>query len=450
MEILIKKQRENEGQKLNIAEKILVFSLVVSLFLGLISGTNLAAASQEEEFIIRLYTVVLERQPEAVELNYWSENLQNGGFTAVDVAEKFFTSPELKEMNLSNEEFVDILNRALFFRKGEPADDISWLNYLENGVSRVGILHRFLLTQEFSDICGRLGLKKGNPVSKELRDVNLNLTSFVNRQYKIFLGRSGDIEGLNFWTGRILIGRVSPEVVSGEFLKSEEFTRKNYNIEEYLKILYRSFMGREGDAEGLAFWLDIISGKNEIEGILVREWLFEKFAYSEEFRNILADMNMEGAELPPASSAITSGFVWPRPGGYRITSRFSDRLHPILGVVRKHDGVDIAGSYGDTIVSAGYGKVITAAAPVSGQNTGGSGYGNYIVIDHGSGVYTLYGHCKNLYVSVGDIVSPSQPIASVGSTGLSTGPHLHFEIQLNGVPQNPLPYFPNLPFHGDV
>lgn len=141
------------------------------------------------------------------------------------------------------------------------------------------------------------------------------------------------------------------------------------------------------------------------------------------------------------SGSSAGGFTWPYPGVYSTNSRYGMRIHPISGVRKMHTGEDIGGSYGDTIVAAKDGKVIVASAPVSGQNTGGSGYGNYIVIDHGDGVSTLYGHCRTLYVGLGDSVVAGQSIAEVGSTGSSTGPHLHFEIRINGSPTNPNNYF---------
>ena len=116
------------------------------------------------------------------------------------------------------------------------------------------------------------------------------------------------------------------------------------------------------------------------------------------------------------------------------------RYHPTTGAYTMHTGVDLAADYGTPILAAAGGTVIIASAPVAGQNTGGSGYGNYIVIDHGNGDSTLYGHCRNLYVSVGDTVSAGEKIAEVGSTGTSTGPHCHFEVRINGQRVDPLDY----------
>ena len=128
-------------------------------------------------------------------------------------------------------------------------------------------------------------------------------------------------------------------------------------------------------------------------------------------------------------------FLWPVPGYYTITDKFGYRTHPITGVYKMHTGVDIAGSgiRGKAILAANSGKVLKA-----GYNTA---YGNYVVMDHGGGYSTLYGHADSLNVKVGQSVSRGDTIGYVGSTGYSTGPHLHFEIIQNGTYLNPLSFF---------
>ena len=124
------------------------------------------------------------------------------------------------------------------------------------------------------------------------------------------------------------------------------------------------------------------------------------------------------------------GMIWPISGP--ITSEFGWRTHPIFGSQRFHSGLDIGGDYGLPIHAAASGVVIESGWI--------GGYGNTIMIEHGSGIVTLYGHNESLAVSVGQQVNQGDVIAYCGSTGNSTGPHCHFEVRLNGEPVSPLDY----------
>jgi len=125
-------------------------------------------------------------------------------------------------------------------------------------------------------------------------------------------------------------------------------------------------------------------------------------------------------------------FLWPSAASKRITSKYGNRLHPVLKVYKLHTGIDIGAGSGTNILASNSGKVIKAQY--------NSAYGNMIIIDHGGGMSTLYAHASKLLVSVGQTVNRGDVIAKVGSTGYSTGPHLHFEVRKNGSPVDPMPY----------
>ena len=134
---------------------------------------------------------------------------------------------------------------------------------------------------------------------------------------------------------------------------------------------------------------------------------------------------------PAAAVGATGSMMWPAVG-HGISSPFGYRIHPITGQYKLHTGVDINVGYGTPVYAADGGTVILA-----GWN---GGYGNCIVINHGNGLTTLYGHLSSINVSVGQSVGRGQTIGLVGSTGNSTGPHLHWEVAVNGQRVNPLSY----------
>lgn len=124
--------------------------------------------------------------------------------------------------------------------------------------------------------------------------------------------------------------------------------------------------------------------------------------------------------------------VWPLPSDHNIYTYYGYRKAPTAGASTYHKGLDIGGAYGSSIVSVLAGRVVG-----TGYN---SSSGRYVEISHGNGVETRYLHCSKLLVNVGDYVDQGQTIALVGSTGISTGPHLHFSLLLNGNNVNPYPY----------
>lgn len=160
-------------------------------------------------------------------------------------------------------------------------------------------------------------------------------------------------------------------------------------------------------------------------------------AQKSEYENELARLVAESGSIAQMLAARQSsqprgGLSVTRPVPGPIVSEFGPRMHPILGYVRMHQGIDMDGAMGDPIVAAAAGVVVWADLR--------GGYGNCVIIDHGNQFATLYAHQSQFAVEIGDTVTAGQTIGFVGSTGLSSGPHLHFEVRDLGIPIDPGPY----------
>lgn len=147
-----------------------------------------------------------------------------------------------------------------------------------------------------------------------------------------------------------------------------------------------------------------------------------------------AEENQNTAQntTPSGNGQYTGSMMWPCPSSKRVTSDYGPRTSPTNGASSNHKGIDIGAAYGADIVAADGGTVLVATYSSSG--------GNYVIIDHGGGLCTVYMHASSLTVSAGQTVSKGQVIAKVGSTGISTGNHLHFGVTLNGVYVSPWGY----------
>ena len=154
----------------------------------------------------------------------------------------------------------------------------------------------------------------------------------------------------------------------------------------------------------------------------------------EERKKKEAESNSSSDTSSSSSTTTYTGgkFTWPCPASTTISSDYGNRWHPIYNAYKFHYGIDIAAASGSSIVAAYGGSVVASAYS--------SSMGNYVMLDHGDSLYTIYMHCSKLLVSEGQTVKAGQQIALVGSTGNSTGPHLHFGVRLNGAYVNPWSY----------
>ena len=225
-----------------------------------------------------------------------------------------------------------------------------------------------------------------------------------------------------------------------EFLSNMEMIQKIYeNDVEVMETLQKEHEELEKIRKDLKVKKAALASQKEDAAAKEEQLNAKKKTLEEKEDELLAqakELETKLKQMVDASSPYVGGvFIWPVPSSHYITSYAGYRIHPVYKVWKYHSGMDIAASSGADILCMGDGKVILSQAePWYG------GYGQCIMVDHGGGVVSLYGHCSKLLVSVGQTVKRGQVIAKVGTTGTSTGNHLHVEVRENGTIVDPLNY----------
>ena len=269
--------------------------------------------------------------------------------------------------------------------------------------------------------------KKRSQLAKRVRDI------YINGQISYLDVLFGAKDFQDFFTRMDLLKRVIEQdyglvqVVFAEKTAIEQSQKALETDRAAKEKLVQSAAERKKEAEKKQSAKQAIIDKMETDRATQERIINENLAASKEVEQMIRNSRYQ-----PASPALSGGGALNWPLGGPITSPFGWRVHPITGASRFHSGIDIGGDYGDTIHAAGTG-VVSYAGWISG-------YGYAVIIDHGGGISTLYGHNQALLVSEGQSVSQGQPIAECGSTGNSTGPHCHFEVRVDGEPVNPMGY----------
>lgn len=260
---------------------------------------------------------------------------------------------------------------------------------------------------------------------KEVETQTENLNSRLRAMYKngtvgfidVLLDSGSFSEFLNNLDMVELIYSSDREVLSDLETAYDEVEKKKEEVETLQAELNKSKEVVEAEKA------EIAASNEETE-----KMLDELQADADRLTQVIASQGSSSSD----STYLGGQMAWPTPSCSIITSQFGYRIHPIYGYSKLHTGMDIGASTGTTIVAANGGTVLSA-----GWN---GGYGLCIIIDHGGGITTLYAHCSSIYVSSGQSVSRGQQIGAVGDTGNVTGPHLHFEVRVNGAYVDPYPY----------
>ncbi len=243
--------------------------------------TDMEAYEKIEGFVSRLYDKCLDRTADDEGMGTWTGILLSKTGTGASVARGFVYSKEYIGKNVSDEEYLNMLYRVFLDREADAEGLDTWLGLMEQGLSRDYVFRGFVQSPEYTNICKSYGIERGTVTLTQPRDKNPNMTRFVNRLYVYVLGRSGETDGLNDWCKALQNKLYTPVQVGDFFVLSEEFKAKNLSDEEYIKVLYRAYLGREYDEEGLNTWLELLRSGTS------RETVLRGFTNSVEFRGII-------------------------------------------------------------------------------------------------------------------------------------------------------------------
>lgn len=298
--------------------------------------------------------------------------------------------------------------------------------------------------------------KKISETAKSLaaEEENLKLaTEKANTKYEVFQERfrvmceQGDVSYLEMllsaksFSDFVDKAEIMKEITQYDKGIFDEMEAARQQIEKSRDEIAQLKSSQEESAKSLENQKAALNQKQQEQQAYIKELESDTAAYQKIIDE--ADAAMASLRAQVSSSLSTSSgsvkyvggeFAWPTPSCYYITSSFSPRRkNPVSGIYKRHTGTDIGAAYGAEVIATNSGTVTLASW--------NSGYGNCIIIDHGGGKATLYGHLSAYSVSAGQTVTKGQRIGSVGSTGNSNGPHLHFEVLINGTAVDAMQFF---------
>ena len=222
------------------------------------------------DFVNRIYTYVLDREPETEGAAFWTDELYKFSRTGAEVAQGFIFSQEFIDRNTTDEQFVTILYKTFFGREADEAGLKYWLEQLSSGtMDRVTVANGFIFSQEWADTCASYGIRSGGELKPTGKIEPTELTyAFVERMYTTAMGRDYDAEGRQYWAGELANFNITGEQVGAFFFLSEEMINYKLSDQEYLNRLYATFMNREADADGSAYWLGVMASGATRESVV--------------------------------------------------------------------------------------------------------------------------------------------------------------------------------------
>jgi len=234
---------------------------------------------QVRAFVERMYTVALGRDAEEAGLEWWSALLLSHQCDGANIANGFVMSDEFVSKGYNNETYISILYRTFLNREPDAEGLDFWVQLLEEKTTRKQVLTGFVNSAEFTELCASYGIDRGTLVA-EVAVMSDEVYDFVGRMYTVALGRASEPAGHEYWTIRLMTHQSDGADIATGFIMSEEFVSKNYANEEYLSVLYRTFLNREPEADGLSYW------DQQLRGEMSRKEVLAGFVNSDEFTRI--------------------------------------------------------------------------------------------------------------------------------------------------------------------
>lgn len=275
-------------------------------------------------FVERMYTKALGREADASGVEYWTDTLIKKEKTAAEVGYNFVFSDEYKNKNTKDDAFVETLYNVFMDRKSDKEGKNYWVGLLEKGYSRRYVYRKFAHSEEYTKVCQSYKITRGVITLESERDLYPNLTEYVGRLYSKALDRHPDDVGMDWWCRNIKNHTMTPVAAAESFILSPEFEAKKLNNEEYVKVLYRTFMGREYDQEGLNYWVGRLNTGESRRAIL------RSFAGCQEFAAIVAKAGIseETVTVYKPGEGHWENDIWVWGKGEYITYRPSDYYLP--------------------------------------------------------------------------------------------------------------------------
>ena len=223
-----------------------------------------------QKFVRRMYKVCFDREPDEAGFEGWCTGLKNGTENYRSIALGFLTGEEMTVRNLSDEEYVTEVYKALFDREPDEGGYNSWLNALKNGMTRAELVEGFIVCDEYSNICDEY----------EIESRKDQIAGYVERLYTVILGRASEEPGKTTWTNTLFGNAISAAEAAYEFAFTPEFVNQNVSDEEFVTRFYQALLDREPDDGGLEVWT------NALKSGVSRKFVLEGFMESAEFTNL--------------------------------------------------------------------------------------------------------------------------------------------------------------------